>query len=71
MDHHRFLAHAIQIAQANLPYCDGDKSRAARTALQEAHVNLPQEVFFTALDALGGHRTVVHTIMEALQEEAR
>jgi hypothetical protein len=64
----QFFRHAVEIARANLPYCDGDKERAARSALQEAHANLGQREFFAAIDALGGDEELRRKIVAELSD---
>jgi hypothetical protein len=66
IDYDQFFQRAVEIARATLPYCDGDRGEAARTALQEAHVNLGQREFFAAIDALGGDEALKRRIVEAL-----
>jgi hypothetical protein len=66
MDQSTFLRHAIQDARSLLNYTDGDVSRAVQVALQGAHAQLPQEQFFMAMDALGGHEAVVTAMTQEL-----
>lgn len=68
MDTQQFFQRALELARANLPYTQtpGDKERAAKSALEEAHVNLSQRDFFAAVDALGGHEALVTRLVAAL-----
>lgn len=70
MDTQQFFQRALEIARSNLPYTEnpGDKERAAKSALEEAHVNLGQRDFFAAVDALGGHDALIQRLVAALPD---
>lgn len=66
MNTDRFFQQLIEEARSRLPYTAGDVSRAVRVALQDAHAELAQEQCVAAIDALGGHDTVVAVMTAAL-----
>ena len=71
MDTERFYLHALEIARMTLDTLRSQgktisSESAVRVTLQEAHTNLGQREFFAAIDALGGHDSLVKQLVAAL-----
>lgn len=64
-DTQQFFQRAVELARVNLSYTPGgaDKDLAAKSALEEAHVNLGQRDFFGAVDAFGGHKALINRLV--------